>query len=328
MTSAKSVHTVILDAGPIIKGDPSVSSLLAQSEQLVTLPSVIQEIKDEATRSRLQTTLLPFLVLKVPKESSVKVIADFARKTGDLAVLSRVDTHLLALAYDLECERNGGDWRLRKTPGEKRISGRNQEASIPEQSTSETMNEGEHSEAGAHRTPMTPSERNPCSDTSEEHFDLRRDVTALPAQEEVNDLLREVQADETASTIAELPGTDSQVDNILASINALQMSDVSNDDDSSSSDSEGWITPSNLKKKQAEDATGNTSSIPEPKVLQVVMTSPHDILVKIVLTPPQALLTSDFAMQNVALQMNLNLLSPSLNRVKHIKTFVLRCHGM
>jgi RNA-binding protein NOB1 len=32
-------------------------------------------------------------------------------------------------------------------------------------------------------------------------------------------------------------------------------------------------------------------------------------------------------MQNVLLQMNLNLLSPSLQRVKHIKSFILRCHA-
>lgn len=32
-------------------------------------------------------------------------------------------------------------------------------------------------------------------------------------------------------------------------------------------------------------------------------------------------------MQNVLLQVNLNLLSPSLQRVRHIKTFVLRCHA-
>jgi RNA-binding protein NOB1 len=32
-------------------------------------------------------------------------------------------------------------------------------------------------------------------------------------------------------------------------------------------------------------------------------------------------------MQNVLLQMNLNLLSPNLQRVKEVKTFILRCHG-
>ncbi|KAI7146348.1 putative 20S-pre-rRNA D-site endonuclease nob1, partial [Hortaea werneckii] len=77
----------------------------------------------------------------------------------------------------------------------------------------------------------------------------------------------------------------------------------------SGSDDEGWITPSNLKKKQAKDAGAAASAASEPKTMQV------------------GVLTSDFAMQNVILQINLNLLSPSLNRVKHLKTFVLRCHA-
>lgn len=38
-------------------------------------------------------------------------------------VLSKPDIHLIALTYDLECERNGGDWRLRKEPGQKSVNG-------------------------------------------------------------------------------------------------------------------------------------------------------------------------------------------------------------
>lgn len=40
-----------------------------------------------------------------------------------------------------------------------------------------------------------------------------------------------------------------------------------------------------------------------------------------------ACITSDFAMQNVLLRMNLNLLSPTLTRVRQLKTWVLRCHA-
>jgi len=41
----------------------------------------------------------------------------FAKKTGDYAVLSVADLHVLALTYELECELNHGDWRLLKEPG-------------------------------------------------------------------------------------------------------------------------------------------------------------------------------------------------------------------
>jgi RNA-binding protein NOB1 len=90
-------------------------------------------------------------------------------------------------------------------------------------------------------------------------------------------------------------------------VDSAQASAESQDD--SESDGGGWITPSNLKKKQAKDAGSSTKQAPEVKSMQV------------------GVLTTDFAMQNVILQINLNLLSPSLARVQHLKTFVLRCHA-
>lgn len=68
-------------------------------------------VRDAATRSRFETTLSPFLKLRNPRPESVQFVTNFARKTGDLQVLSKPDIHLLALTYDLEVERNGGDVR-------------------------------------------------------------------------------------------------------------------------------------------------------------------------------------------------------------------------
>jgi RNA-binding protein NOB1 len=79
--------------------------------------------------------------------------------------------------------------------------------------------------------------------------------------------------------------------------------------ESEGSDDEGWITPSNLKKHQEKDGTASSEPQTEQKVMQV------------------ATITSDFAMQNVLLRMNLNLLSPSLQRIRQLKTWVLRCHA-
>jgi len=39
----KRVHSLILDANAIIKNEPSVSSLIAQAEQLYTIPAVLSE---------------------------------------------------------------------------------------------------------------------------------------------------------------------------------------------------------------------------------------------------------------------------------------------
>ncbi|KAF7545173.1 hypothetical protein G7Z17_g9395 [Cylindrodendrum hubeiense] len=123
-TAFKPIHSLVLDTGPLIKNDPPASTLRAKAEKLYTLPCIISEIRDAATRSRVETTLLPFVTLRSPKPESVKFITAFARRTGDLAVLSRPDLEVLALGYELECERNGGDWRLRNTPGQKTLNGK------------------------------------------------------------------------------------------------------------------------------------------------------------------------------------------------------------
>ncbi|KAF3771380.1 D-site 20S pre-rRNA nuclease [Cryphonectria parasitica EP155] len=233
----KRIHSLIVDTGPLIKNEPALSTLLSQAEELYTIPSVLAEIKDEATRSRVQTTLLPFLKLRSPRPESIKFITDFSRRTGDLEVLSKPDIHLLALCYELELERNGGDWRIRKDPGQKSLNGKPPAAN----DDSTTENGGK---------------------------------------------------DETVDETAEDPG-------------AVEV--VPDDEDD---DSDGWITPSNLKKHQAKD---NQVAAPSEAIQETLQA---------------ALLTSDFAMQNVALRINLNLVSPSnLSRIKQLKTWVLRCYG-
>ena len=40
---SKPVHSLIIDANAIIKNDPTVSTLLAQAEELYTIPAVVSE---------------------------------------------------------------------------------------------------------------------------------------------------------------------------------------------------------------------------------------------------------------------------------------------
>ena len=284
MDPQKPVHTIVLDTGSIIRNEPSVSTLLAQSECLITVPAIISEIKDAATRSRVESTLKPFLILRSPNPTSVKFVTDFARRTGDLAVLSKPDIQIIALAYEVECERNGGDWRLRRIPGQRRVNGAppaKVETAVPETDSSAEV--PKVSEPGE---PEAPDDVNEI-ETSQKHTD---------SVESIGDTLR-------TSNLSDEQATRSQES--TAKVDSAQNSAESQED----SDSDGWITPSNLKKKQQEDAASSTVQTPEPKTMQV------------------AVLTADFAMQNVILQINLNLLSPSLTRVKHLKTFVLRCHA-
>ncbi|KAI1235652.1 hypothetical protein IHE44_0002537 [Lamprotornis superbus] len=71
------------------------------------------------------------------------------------------------------------------------------------------------------------------------------------------------------------------------------------------SDDEGWITPSNLK--QAQQDTGHCD------------TAPIGIQVGCV--------TTDFAMQNVLLQMGLHVLAVNGMLIRRARSYILRCHG-
>lgn len=278
-TTLKPIHTIILDSSPLLLNTPSLSTLLAQSHTLFTTSAVIAEIRDPDARSRVETLYLPFITIRSPKPESVKLVREFARKTGDAVVLSNTDVELLALAYDLECERNGGDWRLRKVPGQKRVNG------------------------------SAPTKMDPIKAAEQQTGPLQQDTDL----ENIINAVQEVKLDENVAPSKSTPESQTFEENVASTEPAtpiLNVDQTSEEVSDSDSDSEGWITPSNIKKHQAKDETSSTSTKSESRILQV------------------ATMTGDFAMQNVLLQMNLNLVSPATcKRIANLRQTILRCHG-
>jgi rRNA maturation endonuclease Nob1 len=247
--SSKPVHTIVLDAGPILKNTPPLSTLLAQCDEIITTPSVVSEIRDPDARLRVETLYLPFLKQRSPTPKSFNIISEFARKTGDRSVLSRTDIEVLALAYEIECEKNEGDWRLRSVPGQKRINGKppvkeETEEAKPEDAEVEAITEGVKETTVADALEESPKEE---------------EVAATNETEEVAEVAVEVAAEE----------------------------DEDEDQDADEADSDGgeWITPSNYKKRLAEDESGSATLTAAPKTMQVatmttdfaVSTLPHNI---------------------------------------------------
>ncbi|PMD52962.1 uncharacterized protein K444DRAFT_542172 [Hyaloscypha bicolor E] len=326
----KPIHSLVLDAGPIIKNEPSVSTLLGQAETLYTIPAVIDEIRDAVTRARIENTLLPFLTLRSPRPASVKVISDFARKTGDLEVLSRPDIHLMALAYELECERNHGGWRLRSTPGQKGLNGVKPESLKgdavrgTEEAVTAVLTEVEGEKVpppetrGAWGTTIpsaadpTPAEWPTAGGLEEKLKDTHISSLEQQATREP-DILENPHISSQETLEVQDPTLETLSPTAGAAAEPLQPSDPSIEDieasDNEGSDNEGWITPSNLKKHQEKDANGSAKPDKAPMKMEVVT------------------VTSDFAMQNVLLRMNLNLMSPNLQRIRQLKNWVLRCHA-
>lgn len=297
----KPIHTIILDSSPLLLNTPPISTLLANAHSLVTTPSVLSEIRGEEARSRIDTLYLPFLTIRSPRSETIKLVKDFARKTGDGAVLSSTDFEVLALAYDIECERNGGNWRLRSTPGQKRLNGSapSKQTETPAPPATDQATPSPVEEEGA--SPQNAETEN-INDVEEKVADVVVEAhTELLEPEVVEHASTDVGAEppQPQTTNANDPDPDPE-----------QGSEVSHEPEDESDSESGWITPANIKKKKAKDEAASSKTGTELKHLQV------------------ATMTGDFAMQNVLLQMNLNLLSTkTCQRISQIKQFILRCHG-
>jgi RNA-binding protein NOB1 len=233
--STKPVSTIVLDAGPILKNTPPLSTLLAQCDEIITTPSVVGEIRDPDARARVETLYLPFLKQRSPTPKSFNIISEFARKTGDRSVLSRTDIEVLALAYEIECEKNDGDWRLRSVPGQKQINGKppvkeEPEEVKPEDAEVEAITEGVKETTVADTQEESPKEEIPAANEPDEVAE----VTVAVGEEEEKD--EEQNAE---------------------------------DDAAGDSDDGEWITPSNYKKRLAKDESGTATLTAAPKTMQV-----------------------------------------------------------
>jgi RNA-binding protein NOB1 len=363
----KLAHTLVLDTGAIIKNEPSVSTLISKAESLITVPAIIAEIKDAVTRSRVETMLMPFLTIRNPSPASMAFVTEFARRTGDLPVLSKPDLQIIALTYELECERNGGDWRLRKVPGQKGLNGpvpgkegeseggEGKEApkveaaekveesqdvplgdegrvvtevsdapvaviSPPEQQVApEASNDVEPTAEVAEVTETAEPTTEPTAEAAEDTETVEPSTVEddgpwefIPVKAKRGGRFKKTNPKSITKTLAQTsisdatPAPTAQTESPPKVDSAHETAPEQSD---SESDGEGWITPANLKQKQAEDAAPATGDAHIQKQMEV------------------AVLTTDFAMQNVILQINLNLLSSNMMRIRHVRSVVLRCQA-
>lgn len=114
---------LVVDSGPLI-----LNSLApAIAECLYTVPEVVAEIRDAATRDRLARAS-PTLTVRNPSAEALQRVRAFAKATGDLASLSVADLRVIALTLTLEMEKNGPASRAITDPLERVVhSGRPRE---------------------------------------------------------------------------------------------------------------------------------------------------------------------------------------------------------
>lgn len=210
--------------------------------------------------------------------------------------MSKPDIHLLALCYELEIERNGGDWRIRNNPTQKGLNGK--PPTQPQPFAEKKESEGQSVESKLEELTLEgqSAESAPAGDVKAVDTPVPAEPE-VPAAQPVSDPTAEKNTAEDSAT----PHEDTKAsagEDVSEQVQpeATQEADDAEQEASDDDDSDGWITPSNLKKKQAEDSQVSTPSETIETTLQA------------------ALLTSDFAMQNVALRINLLYVYPSVPR--------------
>lgn len=248
----------------------------------------------------------------------------FAKLTGDIAVLSQADIRVLALTYALEVEQNGTR-RLREAPGKLSQEEQEREAARKERLAKAAAAQ---SEPGSQASKTLSTE----TITSGEAEQDRPNSRTLPEGRFAQGNRPESASEEKEEEAEELSATTStsadSIDELAAEVEQQTLGEdiAASQGNTSDSDSEGgeWITPSNVTLHKSRDL-GLFPSLPS---------SSHDVLGEVKSKKGKqktvlkvACLTGDYAMQNVALQMGLNVFGVGGKKVKEVKTWVLRCHA-
>ncbi|XP_071779261.1 RNA-binding protein NOB1 [Centroberyx gerrardi] len=294
------VEHVVADAGAFLKKAP----LQEIGQNIYTLKDVVDEIRDKPTRRSL--AFLPYqLNFKEPYPEHIRLVTEFSKKTGDYPSLSATDIKVLALTYQLELEHVGAE-HLRKEP----------EVKVQIQST-QRHPEAPVNVAGFHfpsRKPVdgssgrqTPAQSQ-TSIPAEEFNSFQFWRNPLPSIEaDLLDLLNvdDITVSDSRSEVETLPETEEQRESEDQSgEESGEDEDEEEEGDDDDDDGGGWITPGNINQVKMESGD---------------WMAPADVRV--------GCLTTDFAMQNVLIQIGLHVLSVNGMLIKQARNHILRCHA-
>ncbi|KAI9505458.1 Nin one binding Zn-ribbon like-domain-containing protein [Coemansia spiralis] len=312
--SGKPVATLVVDTNAFIKGlvlDPIAT-------KFVTIPEVRQELRSRGARDRYhELDLRRGISVMEPDSESLRVVYEFAKKTGDFASLARADLKVIALAFMLEKQANGMK-RLRLEPRGTRpeISDRRMLASDNggQAEDSEQVEQLEDGDGANEGEQVEPPENSSEEDAQVEPLDNG--------------------GEEDEQAVPEVAGISEQMEQLAIDSADDQQSEQQSESETGSGDDDGWqvagpkrgkqqaprvddffngawITPANVQRHQAANAMGMKEAQRQrpSKILKV------------------ACVTADFAMQNVLLSMGINLVTPDGVSVRSLRTWVLRCHA-
>ncbi|KAI9310723.1 Nin one binding Zn-ribbon like-domain-containing protein [Dichotomocladium elegans] len=329
------IEQLVIDTNAIVHG----MNLLHVAKEYYTCPEVIAELRSSHTREYMAQ--LPFEIdIREPTEEALKAVIAFSKKTGDFASLSLPDLKVLALAYTLEIQKNGTE-HLRTEPVRAQPVGKLPTAP-PKRVFLPPKEEPQVDEDGWEIATSKKKQHNNNNNNNKKKKQKQpvaaAEVTENLAKLTVNEtpVAAAVVAPAPAPAPAPVSGTAASEEKADKAASAEDMGapkviphDSTNDapesekeekhqvgevitieeDDDDEDDESGWITPENVAEYKAAEMGVKAEELKQPTVMGV------------------ACMTGDFAMQNVLLQMNLNLVSTGGHRITKIKNWVLRCHA-
>lgn len=322
----KKIKTLVFDAGPLIT--QSASSLQQHAYNYYTTPGVHSELKDDNVRQQL-LIWDDKLQVRQPKPEYIQKVVSFAKLTGDYAVLSTNDLHIIALAYELECEANKGDWRLRKYPGEVLVHQTKADEKVETKQEAESKAESEkiaNSENDESKPVVSEQEESTQTADAGKKKPRRRGGKKQRAKREAqlqNELDEEqMEGDEAAAVVSTDPVEVSGKDSVFSQESLKEETPVEDageksdlDEAYNEEDDDGdWITPENLQEEMVKD---NNEQIQEASSSEKL-----GPFIKV------ALSTGDFACQNVAMQIGLNLMNAmSGKQIRRVRNYMYRCYA-
>nr|XP_057944389.1 RNA-binding protein NOB1 isoform X2 [Doryrhamphus excisus] len=329
------VEHVVADAGAFLKKAP----LQDIGKNIYTLKAVVDEIRDKATRRSL--AFLPYqLTFREPRPEVVRL--EFSKKTGDYPSLSSTDIKVLALTWQLEQEHVGTQ-NLRTEPQvQVRVSStqRHPETPVNVAGFHFPSKKSKHASSRDADTPCDSSKDASCDSLApSEEFNsfqfwreplpnIEADLLALlsPPQLAEADDKQEVpntpwcvstcQQDDNFNSFLFWRETLPPVDDLLdllkedgdqeadASSEEDKENEPAEEDEDEDDDGGGWITPSNIGQVKMDSSDWTTAT--EVKV---------------------GCLTTDFAVQNVLIQMGLHVVSVNGMLIRQTRNYILRCHA-
>ncbi|CAM0947961.1 unnamed protein product [Alopecurus aequalis] len=378
------VAVAVVDANAVISGG---LALAATAGRLVTVPEVLDEVRDAAARRRLE--LLPTPVETVePAPEFLKKVVKFARETGDLQTLSDVDMKIIALAYMLEAEVHGTSHLREHPPPLHVVSVRSlQEAPLPgwgsnvpnlaEWEALDKMSEAQ-GDLNSRILPLKDlenqeiptSETNSISETpGDGEFQPSRKEACIPWEDDENNegwlpavsrtthrkyLRRKARRDalkgseQSFDTSSIAPSVDDDNDLSENGLDPVDGPSVAPEKTRSNTDS---LESQEENERNIAGETGNANTIEETDATDACAeqldnldikseteegleasfvddeSSEQSWALRSLSESTVACITSDYAMQNVILQIGLRLLAPGGMQIRQLHRWVLRCHA-